>query len=181
MIKIVTLLSLIIITNANFSNLLAQEHKENHKSNSTAFHHKNDIAGFFGATYIIESGFLLPTIGLEYVRKINSFIGIGIIGEVELGSHIITIDEHSHEKTEINRETAFLLLPSIYFITGNFVFSGGYGIEFEKNENLVLTRLSLMYILELKNELWFVVPSFSWDHTKHFNGLVYGFSIARRI
>jgi hypothetical protein len=113
------------------------------------------------------------------MKPTNSNFGVGIISEIEIGSHIITTDESSHEQVEVNRESAILLLPSLYFITGNLVFSAGYGIEFEKSENIGLFKLSAMYILHLKNDGWHVIPNISWDHTRLFDGLVYGFSVGR--
>lgn len=178
--KIPLIIVLLILISTRFSPILAQEHSEDHKSSLEQSDNKNEIGGFFGSTYIIESGFVLPTVGLEYVREINSYFGIGIIAEVELGSHIIAIDEETQEEEEVSRESASLLLPAIYFTVHNFVISIGYGIEFEKNENLGLLKLTAMYVLELKNDKWIVVPAFSWDYTSRFNGLVYGFSVGRR-
>lgn len=162
------------------ANLHAQNHIENKDNLEKYLHHKNDIAGFVGTTFIIESGFILPTFGIEYVRKLNSYVGLGILGEFEVGSHIIAIDENSNEEQEISRESAVLLLPSAYFMYNHFVVSLGYGVEFEKSENLAMLKVSLLYAFEFKNDKWLFVPSISWDHTKRFNSLVYGFSVARR-
>ena len=178
-----SILALAILISIHFNSLIAQEHPVAHTSSikdSHHFSHKNEIAGFAGATYIFHSGFVLPTFGVEYVRNINSFLGIGVIAEIEVGSHIIGEDERSHQQQEISRESAFLLLPALYFKTGNFVSSIGYGVELEKSENLGLLKISAMYILELQNEKWIVIPSISWDHTSKFDGLVYGFGVARR-
>lgn len=171
----VSLLALLISFSITTSK--AQEHDSN-KSMAHHVHH-NDLAAFFGATYIFESGFVLPTFGIEYVRKINPHFGVGFISEIELGSHIISMDEISHEEAELIRESALLILPALYFQTGNFITSVGYGVELEKNENLGLFKLTAMYVLKLKQDTWFVVPSVSWDYTTKFNGLVYGFNIAK--
>lgn len=168
-----------MLLNIGTYSIIAQDHSFHPPSKENHIEHKNDIAGFAGATYICESGFFLPTFGIEYVRRINSFMGIGVIGEIEVGSHIISKNEYSHETIEINRETAILLCPALYFKSGNFVASVGYGVEFEKSENLALLKISLMYSLKLQDERWIVLPNISWDHTIHFNGLVYGVSFAR--
>ena len=184
MAKKIAILALLFLISVNFNTLIAQDHSSEHpptkQANSSHFSHKNEIAGFAGATYIFQSGFVLPTFGVEYIRNINSFMGIGLIAEIEVGSHIIGMDEHSNEEAEVNRESAFLLLPAIYFKTGNFITSFGYGVELEKSENLGLLKISAMYLLELKGDKWVVVPNVSWDHTTKFDGLVYGFSVARR-
>jgi len=179
MVRILPVILLSLFINLNNNLLFSQEHSEDQNASKGTFHHKNELAGFVGATYIFESGFVLPTIGIEYVRKINSNFGVGLISEFEIGSHIISINEEMHEETEVERESAFLILPALYYINGRFVFSAGYGVEFEKSENLGLLKLTAMYVLELKNEAWIVVPNISWDHTYRFDGLVYGFSVAR--
>lgn len=170
---------IVFLVSIGINNTTAQSHSTLPISTQDHNFHKNDIAGFAGATYICESGFFLPTFGIEYVRRINSYMGIGVIGEIEVGSHIISKNEQSHETIEVNRESAFLLCPAIYIKTGNFVASVGYGIEFEKSENLALLKISLMYGLHLQDKRWIVLPNISWDHTIHFNGLVYGVSFAR--
>lgn len=174
-------IKIIIIVWISFSSaqLFSQKHSENTK-NKGEHTTKNDIAAFLGTTYIIESGFILPTLGIEYVRKINKYIGIGVLTEFELGSHIIAVDELSLEQQEISRESAILVLPSLYFNVHHLIASVGYGIELEKNENLAMLKVSLLYAFEFKNDKWLFVPSLSWDHTKRFNSLVYGFSVARR-
>lgn len=179
MAKILLVILLSLLINLNNNLLFSQEHSTDHNATKETLHHKNKLAGFVGATYIFKSGFVLPTIGVEYVHKMNSNLGIGIISEFEIGSHIISINEEMHEEIEVERESAFLILPALYYINGHFVLSAGYGVEFEKSENLGLFKLTAMYVLELKNEAWIVIPNISWDHTNRFDGLVYGFSIAR--
>lgn len=173
----ILIIALISLFNVN---LHSQKHFEHKNDNEGEHLHKNDIAGFLGTTYILESGFILPTFGIEYVRKLNPYFGLGILGEFEVGSHIIAIDEHSQEQQEISRQSAVLLLPSVYLIYHHFIVSVGYGVEFEKNENLAMFKLGILYAFEFKNDKWLFVPNISWDHTKRFNSIVYGFSIARR-
>ena len=172
-----TLLSALI--SSTIISLNAQEHNAHSNKNIAHHIHKNDVAGFIGATYIFESGFVLPTFGVEYVRKLNPYFGIGAIAEMEVGSHIISMDQSSNEQAEVERESAFLLLPALYFTTGKFVASIGYGVELEKSQNLGLLKVTAYYVLDLKKDYWYAIPSLSWDYTSQFNGLVYGFNIAR--
>lgn len=180
----VQLLLLVLLSNYLVNPLIAQDsHTEDSHENAShgkvTLHHKNDIGGFVGATYMFESGFVLPTFGVEYVRKLNSYIGVGVIAEIEVGSHIIAMNEETHEEEEVSRQSAFLIAPAVYFVAGNFVGSVGYGVELEKMENLGLLKISAMYLLYLNNKNWLAVPSVSWDCTSRFNGLVYGFSVVR--
>lgn len=42
-----------------------------HKKESHEVEHKNGVALFVGNTIILQSGFNLPTLGVEYVREVN--------------------------------------------------------------------------------------------------------------
>lgn len=142
-------------------------------------HHKNIMGVFVGNTIISPSGFNLPTIGIEYVREVNHNFGIGLIAEVEIGSHIIQKGETGAIVSEVKRESAFLVLPAAYFrLYKGLILSAGYGVELEKNEDLALFKLSIEYKLAMKNEQWIVLPTLSWDHTRLFNGWVYGVNFA---
>jgi hypothetical protein len=163
----------IIAVLALLSNPLFAQFEHNEETHKVE--HKNAAALFVGTTIIKPSGFNLPTIGLEYVREVNYFLGIGIITEVEIGSHIVQKNEDGSAETEVERKGAFLVLPAVYVrLLKGLVLSGGYGVEFEDNENLGLLKVSLGYELFLEHPRWIIVPSISWDHTKHFDGLVYG-------
>lgn len=136
---------------------------------------ENGMALFVGNTIITNSKFNLPTIGLEYSRELNHHFAIGLISEVELGSHIIQKNETGNIIAEVEREGAILVLPAVYIkVVENLLLYGGYGVEFEKNENIGLLKVGLQYKLRLKNENWVVLPNVSWDHTHLFDGIVYG-------
>ncbi len=136
---------------------------------------RNLIGVFVGNTSIVQSRFNLPTIGIEYVREINHNFGIGVISEFEIGSHIIQKNEEGDVVSEVERESAFLILPTTFIrVYNNLIFTAGYGIEFEKGKNLGLLKLGFEYVLYLKDPKWRVLPSVSWDHTKYFDGVVYG-------
>jgi hypothetical protein len=70
------------------------------------------------------------------------------------------------------------LIPTVYFSIHHLVvFTIGYGIEFEEKENLGLLKVGVNLEFELKNPRWIFIPNVSWDHTSHFDGIVYGFSL----
>ena len=159
---------LVLLSNSLFAQF--EHNEETHK-----IEHKNAAALFVGNTIISPSGFNLPTIGLEYVREINYFVGIGIISEVEIGSHIIQKNEDGATMSEVNRKGAFLILPAVFVrLHKGLILSGGYGVEFEDHENLGLLKISLEYEIFLEHPRWIVLPTISWDHTHLFNGFVYG-------
>ena len=163
----------IIAVLALLSNPLFAQFEHNEESHKVD--HKNAAALFVGSTIITPSGFNLPTIGMEYVREVNYFIGVGIISEVEIGSHIVQKSEDGTAETEVERKGAFLVLPAVFIrLHKGLILSGGYGVEFEDNENLGLIKVSLEYEFFLEHPRWIVLPTISWDHTQHFNGFVYG-------
>jgi len=144
-------------------------------------HHKNFIGMFSGITTITESQFQLPTVGLEYIRELKPNFGIGILTELEMGTHIWINDEEGNKISEVKRESALLVLPGIYYRPfGEFIFSAGYGVEFEQEETLPLFKLGVAYKFKMYNPNWIVLPTVSWDHTHVFNGLVYGVTFGYR-
>ena len=159
---------LVLLSNPLFAQI---EHKEE----SHKVEHKNAAALFVGNTIIAQSGFNLPTIGFEYAREFNHVFGLGVIAEVELGSHIVQKDEEGDMISEVHREGAFLVLPSVFIkVFRGLILNAGYGVEFESHENLGLLKVGFEYKLALQNPRWVVLPTVSWDHTKHFDGFVYG-------
>ena len=140
---------------------------------------RNVIAVFAGNTLIKPSGFNLPTIGVEYIRELNHHMGIGIMAEAELGSHIVQVNEDNGNVTELDRQGAILLIPAVFArVYKGLIVSVGYGVEFESNENLALLKVSLEYKFRMKNERFLVLPTVSWDHTNRFDGWVYGVNFA---
>jgi hypothetical protein len=155
------------------SNPLIAQFEHNEESHKVV--HKNAAALFVGSTIISPSGFNLPTIGLEYVREVNYFIGVGIISEVEIGSHIVQKSEDGVTMAEVERKGAFLILPAVFVrLHKGLILSGGYGVEFENHENLGLLKVTLEYEFFLEHPRWIVLPTISWDHTHLFDGFVYG-------
>ena len=149
--------------------------QNNHGKGTHKGHYHHAAAIFVGNTIIKPSGFNLPTIGIEYIRELNHFFGIGLMAEAEIGSHIIMQDEHNGSATKVDRNGAILIIPAIFTrVYKGLIVSAGYGVELEANENLALFKLSLEYKLHMKNERFIVLPTVSWDRTSRFEGWVYG-------
>ena len=180
MLRIVLLIAISLLSGLINNPLYAQENTEEQATNTPLIEKVNEIGLTVATTYIFESGFILPTFGIEYLHELNSSFAIGIMSEIELGSHIISMNEEIHEENEVERKSAVLVLPILYYQIGNFGLFTGYGIEFEQEENLGLFKLGASYVLKLKNEDWAIVPSVSWDHTKLFEAFVYGFTLAKK-
>ena len=154
---------------------MAQEEQESSEEQE----YKNFVMLFIGSTHIIQSGINMPTFGVEYGHELFKNFGVGAIVEYEAGQHIIGKEEENGEAIDLIRSNALLLLPTLHYAFFNHmvILTAGYGIEFEQEENLGLLKLGLSLELELKNPRWRAIPSVSWDHTKLFDGIVYGFSV----
>ena len=138
--------------------------------------HPQNFVGFFvGHTIIVQSGFQIPTVGVEYVREISPKIWVGILAEYEFGSHVVQKNEEGSVISEVEREGAVLILPSAFFrIYKGLIATVGYGVELEKHENLILSKVGLEYKFKMHDPNWLILPSVSWDHTELFDGVVYG-------
>lgn len=164
---------LIIIIVFTFNWVLAQEETQHHEESKP----KNIVLLFAGSTHIIQSGINMPTFGVEYGHRIFKNIAVGGIIEYEAGQHIIMTGGHG-EEVDITRSNALLIIPTVYYIIHHLVvISVGYGVEIETEENLALLKVGLGLELQLKNPNWTFYPNVSWDHTSHYDGVVYGFSI----
>jgi hypothetical protein len=180
MLRIVLLIVISLLSGPINNSLFSQEKLEELTKAELLNEEKNEIGIFVGTTYIFDSGFILPTFGIEYLHELTPSLAIGFISEIELGSHIISMNEELHEMSEVERKSAILVLPVLYYQIGKFGLYSGYGIEFEQEENLGLFKLGASYILHLKNEEWAIVPNVSWDHTKLFDAFVYGFTLGKK-
>ncbi len=169
--KNITLLLLLIFSSIT---LKAQDSKQNIEEQHKP--EKLNTFGFFtGHTIIAQSGFQLPTVGVEYLREVNHWLEVGLTTELEIGSHIIQTNEDGAVILEVERESSILILPSVFInVYKGLILTAGYGIELEKSENLALLKLGVEYRLKMHNPNWILLPQVSWDHTKLFDGVVYG-------
>jgi len=163
------IITLLFVSNSG----LSQEENEHHEKSRL----KNVVLVFAGSTHIVQSGINMPTFGVEYGHRILKNIAIGGIIEYEAGQHII-MHQANGEDVDITRTNSLLIIPTVYYIVHHLVvFSFGYGLEIETEDNLALLKVGMGLELQLKNPRWIVYPNVSWDHTSHYDGIVYGFSL----
>lgn len=175
--KLLIVIGLFTLGVLSSGNLFAQEHADTHQVGED-HQNKNFVALFAGNTIITQSKYQMPTIGLEYIRELNHRIGIGLVTELEIGSHIIQTNEEGDVVAEVERKSAFLLLPTVFLrVYKDLIITVGYGVEFEKAENLALSKIGIEYAFKMQNPNWVILPSVSWDHTKLFDGVVYGATV----
>jgi hypothetical protein len=136
------------------------------QEDATAHHEeKHLIALSLGYTYIPEggdenqtetTGVFIPTLGLDYLFRINQKWQIGLMTDIELGNYVIV-----HK--ELNRENAFIVTAiGSYKILHNWSVFGGGGIELEKHKNLAILRLGTDYLFKL-GKGWELGPGFYYD------------------
>ncbi|MGB0391485.1 MAG: hypothetical protein ACPGRC_07470 [Salibacteraceae bacterium] len=151
--KIITLL-LVLATSMAYS----QEHEHEELK-------KNLLTGAFGYTYIPKAAFpedtdskgiLVPSIGLDYFRRINKNWEVGTMIDLELANYLI-VDR------DLNRDKALVItaICAYSFNTPWTVYAGG-GIELEKHENLGVIRMGGERVFSLKND-WVIAPGFFYD------------------
>lgn len=126
---------------------------------------KNLLTGAFGYTYIPKAAFpedkdtkgiLVPSIGLDYFRRINKNWEIGTMIDLELANYLI-VDR------DLNRDKAMVITAiCAYSFDAPWTIYGGGGIELEKHENLAVIRMGGEYVFSLKND-WVIAPGFFYD------------------
>lgn len=110
-----------------------------------------------------DLGYWVTSIGLDYLRKISERWEVGVKLDYQLGHYIIP------HKDNLERENSFLILGvgSFEILPKWSVFTGG-GMEFEKNEDLVVFRLGTEYAFPLKNQ-WEIPVGFFWDAKERYD------------
>lgn len=172
-------LSFVILIQVLFiTGISAQHENETNTTNHHETEKKNVFGLFLGNTVLYQTNIHLPTVGIEYVREINHRFGIGAIFETEIGYEVIDDKTSTTPSTLYARETAILFQPAVFYrVYKGLIFSVGYGLEFENTEHekiLGLFKMGIEYRLKMQNPHWMVLPSLSWDHTSHYDGVVYG-------
>ena len=102
----------------------------------------------------------IPAYGLDLEYWIYEKWGIGLHNEIELEMFEVETNESSF----IEREYPVVVtLDALYKPYKELIFVFGYGVEFEKTENLNLIRFGAEYELDLGKH-WDMSPSFTYDY-----------------
>jgi len=104
----------------------------------------------------------VPSLGLDYVRRVGHSWEIGLMLDYEL-DHYLIVDK------ELERENAFIAVAGAAYnpIEHLAIFAGG-GVELEANEHLFLFRIGTEYGIHL-NDNWLIVPAFFFDWKKDYD------------
>jgi len=152
----------LFIVSLSFLSSFAQEQKEERK---------NLLSVSFGYTFIPQGsaleeeeadGIFIPSIGIDYFRRVHPRWEIGIMVDLELGEYII-----SHKELNRKNALAFIAIGSFGLTEHINLFAGG-GIEIEKHKNLGVIRLGTEYAFKLK-KYWVISPGFFYDFKEGFD------------
>lgn len=163
--------------------LKEQEDREEQEENEEFLfrnERKNIVLLSFGYTYVPRGsaleeeesdGIFVPSIGLDYKRRVSEKWAITLFTDIELEDYLII-------EKDFNRERAFIaVLGATYEISKSFGVFGGVGYEFEKSNNLWVLRAGLEYGMDL-GKRWVFVPSvfFDWKESYETYSVSIGFS-----
>jgi hypothetical protein len=173
-------LVILIICLLNIIPASAQEQKENQEEKLEKRH---SLAFVFGYTHIPaatkdgkeEDAVFVPTIGLDYFYLLNEKWSVGGAFDMELSKY-----EVAFEEDEITREIAIVLGVLVgYEVLSHWGILAGPGVEFEKNKNLFVFRISTEYTFELGND-WGLYPSLTYDFKKEYSSYALGVGLKKR-
>lgn len=144
-------------------------YKKHHQAVET--HHNNTLIFNFGYTHIPKGaelhdpnaeGFFVPSLGIDYARRIHPKWELGVMLDLELDHYLIYHKEYE-------REMAFIAVAGAgYNLDKHTILFTGAGIELEQNKNLFVYRIGIERVFKL-HENWFISPSFLYDWKKDYS------------
>ncbi len=132
---------------------------------------KNTIAVSGGVTHVPKganleqqaTGYFLPTIGIDYLRRITSHWEIGVMLDLELAKYQIpSIDNLNRHNAVVTALVTAFAIPKTHI---NLF--GGIGMEFETHEHLPIFRLGAEYQIKFGDKGWFMGPNIFMDYKKY--------------
>jgi len=123
----------------------------------------------------VEAAVFVPTLGLDYFYNFNEKWLVGAAIDWELGKY-----EVDYEDDELTREVAVVLGAMLgYEVQPGWAVLAGPGVEFEKNKNLFVFRISTEYTFEMGKD-WGLFPSFTYDFKKEYSSYALGIGLKKR-
>jgi hypothetical protein len=160
----------------------AQEENHNHgNKHNHGFHRLTGMMGYA----LLDNSFsdqsnevlIVPAIGLNYDYIFKKGWGLGLHSDILLQQ--FKVETHG-DKEEIIRENPFALLGMLLYKPHHrWTVTGGYGIEFEKHENLQMIRIGVEYGIELPKD-WELGFSLEFDiKPGAYNTLLFGIGFSK--
>jgi hypothetical protein len=126
---------------------------------------KNLLTGAFGYSFVPKggaegdtevSGVLVPSIGLDYFRRVSPKWEVGTMIDLELSDYLII-------EKNLNRSKALVITGiAAYNFIGNWTVFGGLGVELEKHKNFMVTRFGAEHAFKFDNN-WLISPGCFYD------------------
>ena len=180
----IAVLSFLLIALRSFNSVSAQEVEERMLEESGENEEEeglNMIAITFGYTFIPSGGelaaneargFFVPTIGFDYYRRVATKWEIALMADVEF-DHYLIVDK------ELERENASIfVIAASYGLTETLHILGGVGAEFEKHENLFVTRIGLEKTFPLTKG-WMISTNALYDFKEDFDTWSIGVGVGK--
>ena len=145
---------------------------------------RHKIALVFGYTHIpaafidghSRSSVYAPTIGLDYLYQFKERWTIGAVIDLEFANYTVDFNK---EDLERERPVVTGILVG-YELAPSWGFLLGPGVEFEKNKNLFILRVSTEYEFELGND-WGLFPAINYDFKKEYSTWAINLGISKRL
>jgi len=160
---------------------IAQEEEVEGEGEGEGEELRHFISLSFGYTYIPDGaelgtteadGFLVPSVGLDYMYKVTPRWEIGIMMDIEL-DHYLVVDK------ELERENAFIaVLVGLYKVSPRFSLFAGGGIEIESNENLAVLRVGADTPIPIGRE-WILAPTLIFDFKEGYDTWSFALAIGK--
>ncbi|MDO6760736.1 hypothetical protein Q4566_11040 [Tamlana sp. 2_MG-2023] len=158
--------------------LSAQENSEFEVSEE-----KNQINFVIGYTHIpsafengkMEDPVFVPTIGIDYFRKLNEKWVLGAILDLELADYLVEFN-----RGDLERNKAFLIgAVAGYELSEKWSIMAGPAIEFEDHKNLFVMRLAVEYKIDIGNS-WLLLPALNYDFKEEYSSWGLSFGLGKK-
>lgn len=169
------------------------EAKQSRESHTQVDHHKEEIRHFYehhkltammGYAFINNSFsdqsndvLIVPAFGLNYDYIFKCGWGLGLHSDILLQQ--FKAETHGNEE-EVIRENPIAVLGLLHYKPHHrWTLSTGYGVEFEKSENLQLIRIGVEYGIELPKN-WELGFALEFDFKPDaYNSLLFGVGFSK--
>lgn len=166
-------ITILCLANLSFYQVIAQEHHESLPNKR--------LAVFIGHTLIprvsSQQKVLIPSYGLDFDYWLNSTIGIGLHGDIEIESFIVK----KSGSEEISRLYPLVLsLDALYSPYKGLIIQAGPGVEIDPGKSFTLARVGIEYEIQIGNH-WDLAPTFFYDHRfNNFDTWTFALGVGKR-
>jgi len=132
-------------------------------------------------SFIPESNdvLIVPTLGLNFDYYLTEKWGIGLHSDILLSQ--FKAEKHNGHEEIIRENPIAICAMGLFKVHERWAFLLGYGLEFEKHENLPLIRMGCEYGIPLPKH-WEVALSLEYDYKiNSYGALMFGIGFSRAL